>query len=151
MIKVRNATVADTTSIVDFQIKMAMETENLQLDQAVVRQGVGTVFQDPSKGSYYVAEADGKVVASLLTTYEWSDWRNGNVIWIQSVFVNHEFRGRGIFRKLYDHIKSIVLDERNSYRGIRLYVDKSNLSAQRVYKKLHMENHHYETFEWMKS
>jgi len=23
----------------------------------------------------------------LLTTFEWSDWRNGTILWIQSVYV----------------------------------------------------------------
>ncbi len=151
MIEIRSATSNDAGVIVDFQIEMARETENLQLERSVVSRGVEAVFNDQSKGSYYVAEVEEKVIGSLLTTYEWSDWRNGNVLWIQSVFVDSAFRGQGVFRKLYKHIQGIVLDERNGYRGIRLYVDKSNVSAQKVYENLGMENHHYDTYEWMKS
>ena len=140
---------SDKSQIAQFQIEMALETENLALDKDVVDLGVQAIFDDSSKGSYFVAEAKGKVVGSLLTTYEWSDWRNGQVIWIQSVFVKKPYRGQGAFRKLYEYIKDIVLSEKNDYRGIRLYVDKSNISAQKVYEKLGMQNHHYETFEWM--
>jgi GNAT superfamily N-acetyltransferase len=78
-----------------------------------------------------------------------SYWRNCQVLWIQSVFVKKEFRGMGVFKMLYENIKSKVLDKKNGYCGLRLYVDKTNKSAQSVYKKLGMENHHYETFEWM--
>lgn len=150
MIHIRSANISDKDKIADFQISMALETENLILYPDIVELGVDAVFRDPAKGKYYVAEADNRVIASLLTTYEWSDWRNGNILWIQSVFVEGEFRGQGVFRMLYEHVKSIVLDEKNSYRGIRLYVDKSNTKAIQVYSKFGMTNHHYETFEWMK-
>jgi GNAT superfamily N-acetyltransferase len=149
MIKIRNATKADKSSIAEFQLAMALETENLALNREVVNLGVEAVFDDPSKGAYYIADSDGQVIGSLLTTYEWSDWRNGQVLWIQSVFVMKEFRGKGVFKMLYEHIKLKVLEKKNGFRGIRLYVDKSNKSAQRVYEKLGMENHHYETYEWM--
>lgn len=149
MIVVRSANTSDKDKIAAFQMSMALETENLLLDSATVHHGVEAVFNDAGKGAYYVAEADGRVIASLLTTYEWSDWRNGNILWIQSVFVEGEFRGIGVFKKLYKHVKSMVLDEKNNYRGIRLYVDKSNTNAINVYSKLGMINHHYDTFEWM--
>lgn len=150
MIQVRKAILEDKDQIAAFQISMALETENLILYPEIVNLGVEAVFRDPAKGSYYVAEVDNRVIASLLTTYEWSDWRNGNILWIQSVFVEGEFRGRGVFRMLYEYVKSTVLNEKNGYRGIRLYVDKSNVKAIEVYTKLGMTNHHYETFEWMK-
>jgi predicted GNAT family acetyltransferase len=149
MIKIRNATKADKEAIAEFQMAMALETENLALDKEVVILGVEAVFEDSSKGAYYIAESNGNVIGSLLTTYEWSDWRNCQVLWIQSVFVKKEFRGMGVFKMLYENIKSKVLDKKNGYCGLRLYVDKTNKSAQSVYKKLGMENHHYETFEWM--
>jgi len=149
MVQVRTAKISDSPQIKDFQIRMAMETENLQLDASVVEKGVNAVFKDESKGTYYVAELDGKVVASLLTTYEWSDWRNGQVLWIQSVYVSPEYRGLGIYRRLYEHIKDIVKSHKNNFRGIRLYVDKTNKNARNVYEKLGMENHHYEMYEWM--
>jgi len=149
MITVRNASREDKQAIAEFQIAMALETENLQLDAAVVDQGVEAVFNDASKGSYYVATEGHKVIGSLLTTYEWSDWRNGQILWIQSVFVLKDYRGKGVFKKLYTFVKNKVEDKTNNLRGIRLYVDKSNGAAQRVYEKLGMENHHYETYEWM--
>jgi GNAT superfamily N-acetyltransferase len=149
MVKVRDAVIADKQRIVDFQLSMALETEDLQLNNVIVDLGVEAVFKDPSKGFYYVAEDNGKVIGSLLTTFEWSDWRNGQIIWIQSVFVEKEYRGKGVFTKLYEYIKSKVQNQTNGYRGIRLYVDKTNKNAQKVYEKLGMESHHYDTYEWM--
>lgn len=151
MAHIRVATPSDSQYIIDFQINMAQETENLELDRSVVKLGVQAVFDDSSKGTYYVAEVDGKVVASLLTTYEWSDWRNGRVLWIQSVFVDAQHRGNGIYRNLYEYVKEIVQHTDTDFRGIRLYVDKTNTSAQKVYERLGMENHHYEMYEWMNS
>ena len=149
MVQIRTAKRFDSQQIKDFQIKMALETENLVLDESIVEKGVLAVFEDESKGTYYVAEIDGIVVGSLLTTYEWSDWRNGRVLWIQSVFVMPEHRGKGIYSMMYDHIKNLVKSKKLDFRGIRLYVDKTNQNAQKVYEKLGMENHHYEMFEWM--
>lgn len=149
MIRIRSAFKSDSQEITNFQLNMALETENLKLHRLTVKNGVKAVFDNESKGKYYVAELDGKIVGSLLTTYEWSDWRNGSILWIQSVYVEKGHRGKGIYRRLYKHVKELVEHDKTDFRGIRLYVDKSNTSAQKVYEKLGMQNQHYELFEWM--
>lgn len=145
----RNATPNDAETIIDFQLAMARETEAVSLDRVICTRGVHGVFAHPSHGSYFIAEADGRVVASLLITFEWSDWRNGVVWWIQSVYVLSEMRGQGVYAGLYEHVKSIALAD-DRVRGIRLYVDKRNTAAQNVYTKLGMNGEHYLVFEWMK-
>lgn len=147
--KIREATTGDIIKIVDFQLNMAFETENITLNRDIVSKGVAAVFADKSLGRYYVAEADDQVVASLLITYEWSDWRNTLILWIQSVYVSSDFRRKGVFSNMYSHIKQIV-ETSAKYCGIRLYVDMSNLIAQEVYNKLGMNGNHYKTFEWFK-
>ncbi|MDP3643731.1 MAG: GNAT family N-acetyltransferase [Bacteroidota bacterium] len=147
---IRQANDKDSASIVEFQLAMAMETEQLQLHEPTVIKGVAAVLDDTSKGIYYVAETDGKVVGSLLTTFEWSDWRNGTVLWIQSVYVRPEFRKRSIFSRLYKHIQELVVSN-SDLRGIRLYADKNNTSAHGVYEHLGMTAEHYQMYEWMKN
>ena len=149
MIKVKEALEVHARGIVEFQIAMAMETENIQLDRNRVKKGVDAVFQDVTRGKYYVALDGDKLIASLMITYEWSDWRNGNVYWIQSVYVLSEYRGKGVFKKMYSHIKDSVKNT-PGLSGIRLYVDKSNHRAQKVYNKIGMDGSHYQLFEWMK-
>ena len=146
---IRQAITADSESIVKFQLAMAWETEQLQLNEPTVIKGVAAVFEDQAKGIYYVAETEGKVVGSLLTTFEWSDWRNGTVLWIQSVYVRPEYRKRSIFSKLYKHIQEKV-NNNIDLRGIRLYADKTNIPAHGVYEHLGMTAEHYQMFEWMK-
>lgn len=148
MIVIREATPDDALFIIDFQLKMAMETESVQLDYHTVTKGVHAVFEDASKGAYYVAVADGTVIGSLMTTYEWSDWRFGTVLWIQSVYIVPEARGKGVFKKMYQHIQQLVTPQ-SGYRGIRLYVDKTNVAAQKVYESLGMNGEHYQLYEWM--
>lgn len=148
-IKIRPGLLFDVSVIADFQYKMALETENFKLDPSTVEKGVGAVFDDPSKGKYWVAEVNGQVVGCLLTVPEWSDWRNGTVLWIHSVYVVPEFRKNGIYRKLYAHLKSMV-EESKDLRGLRLYVDKTNQRAQKVYESLGMSGEHYHLYEWMK-
>ncbi|HEX7680195.1 MAG TPA: GNAT family N-acetyltransferase [Thermoanaerobaculia bacterium] len=150
MIDYRQATPADVSDIVDFQLAMALETEELELDREVCSRGVNAVFDDPSRGRYFLAQSEGTVVASLMITYEWSDWRNGNVWWIQSVYVRPSFRGQRVYAGLYEHIQRLVQADDN-VRGIRLYVDRRNVSAQTVYTRLGMNGEHYQVFEWMKT
>ena len=148
-VQYRDAASADAPAIIEFQVAMARETEFIELDRAILTSGVRAVFEDPSLGRYFVAEADSRVVGSLLITYEWSDWRNGMVWWIQSVYVIPEYRRRGIYAGLYTHIRTMVAGEEH-VRGIRLYVDRRNTAAQQVYTRLGMNGEHYQVFEWMK-
>lgn len=149
-LKIRPGLLFDAGVIANFQIRMALETENLTLDPDTVEKGVSAVFDDPSKGKYWVAESQGEVVGCLLTVPEWSDWRNGTVLWIHSVYVLPSHRKHGVFKKLYQHLKNTV-ESSSDLRGLRLYVDKSNVVAQRVYESLGMSGEHYHLFEWLKS
>jgi len=147
-ITTRFATAKEAKEIIDFQIAMALETESLALDRQTVEKGVAYVFLNKEKAVYLVAEADNIVVGSLMLTYEWSDWRNGMVVWIQSVYVLPEHRKKGVFNSMFQFVKEMV-DNNPYYCGIRLYVDKTNVNAQKVYTKLGMNGDHYATFELM--
>jgi len=149
MIHTRLSNKYDASVITDFQIKMAKETEGLELDTNTVKNGVLSVYRDPNKGKYYVATEKDIIVASMLITREWSDWRNSCVFWLQSVYVIPEKRGKGIFKQMYHHILKQV-NENNDVAGLRLYVDMKNISAREVYTKLGMNGDHYQVFEWMK-
>jgi len=148
MFIIRKATPADATAIIDFQLKMAWETEKMVLDTATVTKGVNAVFNDSSKGHYYVAMAGGNVIASLLITFEWSDWRNCNIWWFQSVFVIPEFRRQGVFRKMYFYVRKLA--EEQGIAGLRLYVETRNLNARKTYEALGMNSEHYSFYEWMR-
>jgi GNAT superfamily N-acetyltransferase len=148
MITVRKAKPIDAPSIVNFQLKMAWETEEMALDPGTVYRGVNAVFEDPSRGQYYVADDNEKVIASLLITFEWSDWRNCNVWWFQSVYVIPESRRQGIFRKMYNHIRHLA--EEQDIAGLRLYVETKNIRAQKTYEALGMSSEHYSFYEWMR-
>lgn len=147
---IREATLKEAGIIVEFQQAMALETESITLDTATVENGVQAVFSDPSKGKYYLAEHEGELIACLLTTWEWSDWRNGTFIWLQSVYVKPDWRGKGVFRQMYAHICKLVKEDAE-LKGIRLYVFHTNLAAQQVYRSIGMEDNHYRMFEWVKA
>jgi GNAT superfamily N-acetyltransferase len=148
MISIRKAITHDAEAIIDFQKKMAWETEKLKLVPETVEKGVNAVFADKALGQYWIAEEDGTTIASLLITYEWSDWRNSNVWWFQSVYVVPDYRRKGIFRSMYNHIKDEA--DKQNIAGLRLYVETNNTRAQRTYEALGMQNEHYTMFEWMK-
>ena len=148
-IEIREGHLDDRDLIAQFQVDMAWETEAYKLDYDTVIKGVEAVLKNSAYGVYYVALVDKQVVGSLLTTYEWSDWRNGTVLWIQSVFIDTNFRKSGVYNQLYSYIRSMV-DADDSLKGIRLYVDETNERAREVYRRLGMNGEHYRVFEWMK-
>ena len=145
---IRKAKPEDVEVIVDFQQKMAWETEHMTLVPGIIDKGVKAVFNDSSRGQYWLAEEKGNIVASLLITYEWSDWRNCNVWWFQSVYVLPEFRRTGIFRSMYKYIKNEA--DKEGIAGLRLYVETNNSGAQQTYEALGMKSLHYKMYEWMK-
>jgi GNAT superfamily N-acetyltransferase len=148
MINIRRATPIDADAIIDFQQRMAWETERLTLDPEILRAGVNSVFTNGGCGHYWVAEDDALVIASLLITYEWSDWRNSNVWWFQSVYVLPSYRRQGIFRAMYLRIKAEA--EKQGVAGLRLYVETNNYTAQQTYEAMGMKSEHYKMFEWLK-
>ena len=111
--------------------------------------GVRAVFRDPSKGHYLVAEESGTILASTLVLPEWSDWRNGTVLWIHSLYVVPEARRRGVFKRLYRHLRRRV-ERSPRLKGLRLYVDKDNRRARKAYEAMGMTRDHYHLYEWLK-
>jgi ribosomal protein S18 acetylase RimI-like enzyme len=149
MISIRKSTVKDIPILAEFQQLLAAETENVKLDAAIVQKGLQALFDDPSKGVYYIAESEKEIIGCHLITYEWSDWKNGMVWWLQSVYVKAAYRKRGVFRFMYDNLVTQIRQEKGII-GLRLYVDKSNVKAQEVYRSIGMNGDHYTVFEWMK-
>jgi GNAT superfamily N-acetyltransferase len=136
---VRPALPSDADVICEFNRRMAKETENKDLDAATLKAGVAAMLGDSLKGRYYVAEEEsGEIVGQLGVTLEWSDWRNGNFWWIQSVYVVAQARRHGVFRKLFEYL----LKEAKTHPdviGVRLYVEHENHAAQATYRKMGME------------
>ena len=143
---IRTANFEDVSSLVEFNQAMALETEGKRLDTQILQSGVQAVLHDEEKGFYAVAESDGRIVGGLMVTFEWSDWRDNWFWWIQSVYILPEFRGKKIYRQLYDFVKQNA-EERGDVCGFRLYVEKENTNAQKVYEKCGMEASHYLMYE----
>ena len=143
---VRPARARDATVIARFNRAMALETERRKLSPQRVLRGVKALLADPAKGAYFVAESGKEVIGQLLITYEWSDWRNGNFWWIQSVYVAPAWRGRGVFKVLHAHIEQLAM-KRKDVCGLRLYVDGDNTKAKEVYARLGLQATHYELWE----
>ena len=128
-------------------LALAKDTEDLRLDRVTLCDGVRALLEARVPGTYFVAELDGVVVGQTLVTYEWSDWRNRMVWWIQSVHVVPEARGRGVFRAIYTFVRREA--EAAGAAGLRLYVDTTNTRAQAVYAAIGMNGDHYRVFEDM--
>ncbi|MDE3018375.1 MAG: GNAT family N-acetyltransferase [Nitrospirota bacterium] len=149
-IVIRPAQVGDLDVLVNFSLAMALETEGRQLDRERLRQGTQTLLEEPARGFYLVAEAQGEpgpiVVGQLMITFEWSDWRNATFWWIQSVYVHPEWRRQGIYRTMHRHVLREAKD-RKDVCGLRLYVEKDNQGAQTVYRRVGLSPSIYQVFE----
>jgi GNAT superfamily N-acetyltransferase len=144
---IRRARPGDAATIAAFNAALAKETEDVFLDPAVIGPGVAAVLSDPAKGLYWVGEVGGRIVGQTMVTFEWSDWRNGNLWWIQSVYVEPASRESGVFKALHAR----VVEEARAAKavGIRLYVFDGNVRAQKVYARLGMKDGHYRVIEQM--
>jgi GNAT superfamily N-acetyltransferase len=129
-----------------FNIALAAESENLELEPARVRAGVEALLRDPAKGTYFLAVSGGKVIGQLLITHEWSDWRNGDFWWLQSVYVHPEFRRRGVFKALFEFVQAEAARTADVC-GLRLYMENNNSRARAAYCRLGLTETHYHVFE----
>lgn len=155
---IRPAVADDAAVIADFNLRLAWETEQLRLDPPTVLAGVAALLGDPARGAYFVAESPvaaalgstsssgSEVVGQLCITYEWSDWRNGNFLWLQSVYVRADFRRQGVFTGLLAQIKALA-GARGDVCGLRLYMERDNDRARQAYQKTGMAETHYRMFE----
>ena len=138
---------SDGDIIIDFNQKMALETEDRKLPEDVIGPGVRDILSDTNKGLYLLAKDEqGAIVGQLMVTYEWSDWRNGMFWWIQSVYVAPHARRQGIYRRLHEEVRHMAR-ETGQACGIRLYVEKENVGAQKTYEDIGMKHSHYYMYE----
>jgi GNAT superfamily N-acetyltransferase len=144
--EIRKARKEDIDALIGFNVAMAFETEGKKLGTGTLRRGVEAVFDDPQKGFYLIAEAQGRAVGGLMVTFEWSDWRNAWFWWIQSVYVTPDARGKRVYSQLYKRVK-LEARAAGNVCGFRLYVERENALAQRVYEKLGMEATYYLMYE----
>ena len=147
-VTIRDATPSDADTIADFNNRMAEETEGKRLAPHLIENGVRRLLDDSANGRYWVAEADGRRVGQIMVTYEWSDWRDGRIWWIQSVYVHPDARRKGVFSSLYRHVETLAQADPDAC-GIRLYVDESNTRAQQTYNTLGMIRTNYRIMETM--
>lgn len=146
---IRQANPADEETVVDFNCRLAAESESIQLDRETVHLGVRTILGDSKHGRYFVATLDDRIVGQMMHTFEWSDWRNGEIWWLQSVYVHPDFRRQGVFRQLIQHLQA----EANAAPGVvglRLYVEEHNTSAQETYRSLGLKAAGYIVMESLK-
>jgi len=145
----RRGELRDADAIARFNAQMAFETEGKELIPGVIAAGVRRLVETPSLGFYLVAEHEDRVIAGLMVTNEWSDWRNGLFWWIQSVYVEKAFRRQGVYRRMYEKVRELATADAGVC-GFRLYVEKDNEVAHATYASLGMKETDYLLYEELK-
>ena len=138
---VREANVSDIPTLVNYNRALAYETENIALDENILRLGIGKALE-LKDCHYFVAELNGEIVGQSMITSEWSDWRNGTMWWIQSVYVDPDHRQRGVFQSILKYIEALV-EKRPEVKGLRLYVKQDNKVGISAYESLGIKNSGY--------
>ncbi|MFM9961157.1 MAG: N-acetyltransferase family protein [Planctomycetaceae bacterium] len=149
-ITIRPATPADEEVVVEFNCRLADESENKQLDRPTVQLGVRAILGNPRHGRYFLASVGDQVVGQMMHTWEWSDWRNGEIWWLQSVYVLPDFRRQGVFRSLIQHLQTEAAESPHVV-GLRLYVEEHNTAAQATYERLGLKLAGYVVMESLKT
>jgi GNAT superfamily N-acetyltransferase len=139
--RIRNASLEDAEAIARFNVLLARESENEELEFRTVLKGVRTLLLDERKGFYLVALEKGVIVGQVMVTFEWSDWRNRNIWWLQSVFVEKSWRRKGVFKELFEEVWLRAAKE--GVGLLRLYVHGANRKAIDVYRHMGMEKTPY--------
>jgi len=142
---IRNARTDDAKKIAENNIKIAFESEGKEIPYNIALSGVKSLIRDENKGFYLLLEENDEIVGQLMITYEWSDWSNKNMWWIQSVYVDEKHRGCGVFKKLFQEIREKAVQ--NNVKNLRLYVDSKNKNAIKVYEKIGMKSGQYILFD----
>jgi GNAT superfamily N-acetyltransferase len=143
---IRPAGPLDAGIVVEFNSKLAWETEHKRLEPEVLARGVARLLGDANRGFYLLAESGGEVVGQLMATFEWSDWRDGWFWWLQSVYVREDHRRAGVFRALFGELVNRARSAGNVI-GLRLYVEKENTRAQATYEHHGMKDAGYQVRE----
>jgi ribosomal protein S18 acetylase RimI-like enzyme len=147
-VKIIKAQKQHALTIAEFNVAMALETENKIIPPEKIIPGVESLMEKPHYGFYIIAEHENEITGCMMITYEWTDWRNGLFWWIQSVFVKKEYRQKGIYRAMHEFVRKEA-KKHEEVVGIRLYVEKDNKNAQQVYHKMGMKETDYKLFEEM--
>jgi GNAT superfamily N-acetyltransferase len=146
--KIRAASKSDIPVLVEFNLGCARDSEGKELDRTILTGGVTRGLQQGDEVLYLLAENDNGPIGQIMLTREWSDWRNGWIAWIQSVYVRPEFRGQGVFRSLLDHAVQRLKNQPDVI-GVRLYVEQGNASAESVYIRTGFVDPNYKVLELM--
>jgi GNAT superfamily N-acetyltransferase len=143
---IRDARPEDRDVLVEFNRRLALESEDKVLDPPVLTQGVANILADCQRGRYFVATVGDDIIGQVSVTYEWSDWRNGTIWWIQSVYVRADYRGKGVYRSLHEHVEQLARSTPGII-GLRLYVENHNRSAQAVYESVGLKKIPFQLME----
>ena len=145
IVHIRRAKPSDIPTIIEYNLAHAKEIEGLQLNEDVLRLGVENALKR-KECHYFVAESDGNVIGQTMITYEWSDWRNGVIWWLQSIYVKPDYRKQGVFKAIFHHIETLAKND-PQIKALRLYVMNNNQSGKSAYKKLGMNDSNYIVYD----
>jgi ribosomal protein S18 acetylase RimI-like enzyme len=131
---VRRADLNDLDQLKAFTSAEFREAERATEAPESIKAGIKAALENDVLGMYWVLVSDSSgLIGSVSVVKEWSDWHAGYYWWIQSMYIQPEFRGMGLMDKLLDAVKAAARG--GSALDLRLYVHKLNTRAIKAYRK----------------
>ena len=142
----RRAEEKDLDILVDFNNRIALESEGHPLDLAVLRSSMKHILEDERKGVYWLACDGDKVVGQMMYVFEWSTWQDKNYMWLTDLYVLPEYRKQGVFKLLNQHLMDFYKKSPDII-GVRFYVAKTNTAVVPLYRRIGWKESNYNLWE----
>lgn len=141
---IRKAVSQDVDALVDFNTRLSLEQSNRALDPVKVRLGVSHLLENPDEGVYYICEINNQPVGFLMAFFEWSDWRAGNLYYVESAYTLPDFRNQEVFKSLF---RQAYEDAKAENTAVRVLIPESSPISSECFTKLGLSESHYSILE----
>ena len=105
MVNVRKANLRDLDRLIEFTSEEAREAEGETKVPDTLRRGIEVALSNNDVATYWVlTDTKDDPVGSISIIKEWSDWNAGYYWWIQSMYIQPEYRGKGLMNFLLNAV-----------------------------------------------
>ena len=140
IISIDFATADDLSQLADLLAELFTLESDFQPERNKQLRGLRTIIDSPALGKLFVLRIGGKIagMANVLITISTAE--GGRVLLLEDVIVRSEHRGRGLGRRLVEHVLGWAREQGMS--RVTLLADRDNQYALDFYCRLGFEYSH---------
>ena len=130
-IKTRIGTKQDLPRLRELIVELAVYEKEPDAVEVTIDELEKDGFGENAIFNFFVAEIDGTIQGIALHYFKYSTWK-GKCLFLEDIVVNHQFRGQGIGKLLFDEIVKVAAQ--NQCKRLEWQVLKWNTPAIEFYK-----------------